>query len=102
MEDFVVKHYSEDEAPMFKGNGFDGIRVGDDREEAQQLADYINALRKDAERLNWLERQHLEEMSMQLVVDAKHDGQYYVCGDSNKPGYGPTLRAAIDAAMLAG
>lgn len=23
----------------------------------------------------------------------------YVCGDSNKPGYGPTLRAAIDAAM---
>jgi len=60
------------------------------------------ALRKDAERLNWLERQHLEELSMHLVVDAEHDGQYYVCGDSNKPGYGPTLRAAIDAAMVAG
>lgn len=56
----------------------------------------------DAKRLNWLERQHLEELSMQLVVDAKHDGHYYVCGDSNKAGYGPTLRAAIDAAMLAG
>jgi proteasome lid subunit RPN8/RPN11 len=59
-------------------------------------------LRKDAERLNWLERQHLEELSMHLVVDAEHDGHYYVCGDSNKPGYGPTLRAAIDAAMVAG
>lgn len=81
------------------------------QDEAQTLADRINGgelvdadhpLRKDAERLNWLERQHLEELSMQLVVDAKHDGQYYVCGDSYKPGYGPTLRAAIDAAMLAG
>lgn len=54
MEDFVVRHYISDEAPMFKGNGFDGIRVGEDREEAQRLADYINALRKDAERYRWL------------------------------------------------
>ena len=59
-------------------------------------------LRKDAERLDWLERQHLEELSMQLVVDTGHDEQYYVCGDSNKPGYGLNLRAAIDAAMVAG
>jgi hypothetical protein len=59
-------------------------------------------LRKDAERLDWLERQHLEELSMHLVVDAAHDGEYYVCGDSNKAGYGKTLRAAIDAAMAAG
>ena len=59
-------------------------------------------LSKDAERLDWLERQYLEDLSMQLVVDAEHDGQYYVCGDSSKPGYGPNLRAAIDAAMLAG
>lgn len=61
--------------------------------------DEIEALRADAERLDWVERQHLEELSMQLVVDAKHDGEYYVCGDGNKPGYGPTLRAAIDSAM---
>lgn len=55
----------------------------------------------DARRLNWLGRQHLEELSMHLVMDAEHDGEYYVCGDSNKPGYGLTLRAAIDAAMVA-
>lgn len=62
----------------------------------------LDALRKDAARLDWLERQHLEELSMQLVIDAGAGAQYYVCGDSNKPGYGPTLRAAIDAAMAAG
>lgn len=69
---------------------------------ANEYRDEADALRKDAERLSWLERQHLEELSMQLVVDAAHDGEYYVCGDSNKPGYGPNLRAAIDAAMAAG
>lgn len=67
-----------------------------------EQASEIEALRVDAERLDWIERQHLEELSMQLVVDAQHDGEYYVCGDSNRPGYGPTLRAAIDAAMQAG
>lgn len=65
----------------------------------REVAKATEALRRDAERLNWIERQHLAELSMHLVVDAEHDGQYYVCGDSNTPGYGPTLRAAIDAAM---
>ena len=64
-----------------------------------ELIELARRLRKDAERLDWIERQYLDELSMRLVVDADHDGQYYVCGDSNKPGYGPTLRAAIDAAM---
>jgi len=70
--------------------------------EAHAARDELAALRKDAERLNWLERQHLEELSMRLVVDAERDGQYCVCGDSNTPGYGPTLRAAIDEAMVVG
>lgn len=41
-EHFIVRHYTEDEAPMFKGNGFDGTRVGDDREDAELLAAWIN------------------------------------------------------------
>src|ERR1700744_2661389 len=41
-EHFIVKHYTEREGPVFKGNGFDGIRVGDDREEAEELAAWIN------------------------------------------------------------
>lgn len=43
MEPFVVKHYSEDERPTIKGNGFDGIEVGEDREEAQGFIDFVNA-----------------------------------------------------------
>ena len=43
MEPFVVKHYSEDERPTIKGNGFDGLEVGEDREEAQRSIDSVNA-----------------------------------------------------------
>ena len=55
-------------------------------------------LRKDAERLDWIGRQYLQDFCMMLVVDADHDGEYYVEGDDNQKGYGLTLRDAIDAA----
>lgn len=42
-EPFVVKHYSEDERPSIKGNGFDGLEIGADRKEAQHFIDWINA-----------------------------------------------------------
>jgi hypothetical protein len=42
-EHFAVKHYTEDEGPILKGNGMDGIRVGEDREEAEDFAKWINA-----------------------------------------------------------
>ena len=63
----------------------------------------LDTLRKDAERLDWIAQQELEDLFLSFLVDhANHDGRYCVCGDSCKPGYGPTLRAAIDAAMNAG
>lgn len=55
-------------------------------------------LRKDAERLDWIGRQYLQDFCMMLVVDEDHDGEYYVEGDDNQKGYGLTLRDAIDAA----
>lgn len=55
-------------------------------------------LRKDAERLDWISRQSLDDLCMMLVMDADHDGDYYVEGDDNQKGYGLTLRDAIDAA----
>ncbi len=58
-------------------------------------------LRKDAERIDWISRQYLDGLCLTLVVDADHDGEYYVAGDDNQTGYGPTLRAAIDAARSA-
>jgi hypothetical protein len=43
LEPFVVKHYAETERPIIKGNGFDGLQVGEDREEVQQFVDWLNA-----------------------------------------------------------
>jgi len=59
------------------------------------------AMAKERERLNWIERQDLEELSMGLVVDADHDGEYFVNGDDCVTYYGPTLREAIDNAIRA-
>ena len=73
----------------------------DTKDELDAVREAYAAAKLDGQRLDWMAHQHLEELSMHLVIDAQHDGQYYVCGDSNKPGYGPTLRAAIDAAMAA-
>lgn len=55
----------------------------------------------DAERLDWLERQDLEETCMGHVVDGRHDGEYYI-NVGLGPFYGKTLREAIDAAIRAG
>lgn len=43
VEPFVVKQYVSEERPCIKGNGFDGLSVGDDREEAQQFVSWVNA-----------------------------------------------------------
>lgn len=41
-EDFVVKHYTTEERPVIKGNGFDGLEVGTDREEAEIFIKWVN------------------------------------------------------------
>lgn len=43
MEPFVVKHYIADERPTIKGNGFDGLEIGEDREEAERFVAFVNA-----------------------------------------------------------
>lgn len=40
---FVVRHYTEDEGPTIKGNGFDGLRIGEDRDEAEEFIHWVNA-----------------------------------------------------------
>ena len=55
----------------------------------------------DGDLLNWIERQDLEELSMGVVIDAPHDGEYYVNGDDCVTYYGKTLRNAIIAALRA-
>jgi len=60
---FIVKHYSADERPIIKGNGFDGLEVGKDRAEAEDFVSWVNAHiaappadAKDAARYRWLRR----------------------------------------------
>lgn len=63
IEQFVVKHYSEDERPTIKGNGFDGLEVGTDRDEAQGFVDFVNSYRPDITRFYdiraWAEARNL-------------------------------------------
>lgn len=46
-EPFVVKRYTGDERPTLKGNGFDGLEIGTDREEAQAFVDWVNILLRE-------------------------------------------------------
>ena len=39
---FVVRHYTDDERPSIKGNGFDGLEIGEDRQEAEEFITWIN------------------------------------------------------------
>ena len=41
-EPFTVKHYSADQRPTLKGNGFDGLELGEGREEAEVFVQWVN------------------------------------------------------------
>lgn len=43
-EPFSIKHYSADERPIIKGNGFDGLEIGRNRDEAMEFVAFVNAL----------------------------------------------------------
>ncbi|MDP2255451.1 MAG: hypothetical protein Q8K05_05225, partial [Polaromonas sp.] len=57
-----------------------------------------DALRKDADRYDWISRQDLGRLDMGHIVDAAHDGEFYVVVRAGEF-YGKTLGEAIDAAM---
>jgi hypothetical protein len=42
-EPFVVRCYSADDRPSVKGNGFDGLEIGEYREEAEEFISWVNA-----------------------------------------------------------
>jgi hypothetical protein len=43
-EHFIVKHYGDDPHPTIKGNGFDGLVIGEYREEAEDFIKFVNSL----------------------------------------------------------
>jgi hypothetical protein len=44
MELLTIKQYAQHERPIVKGCGFDGLEIGDDREEAEEFIGFINKL----------------------------------------------------------
>jgi len=58
----------------------------------------VERLRKDAERLDWMQRQDLDELSFGILQDQPGDGDYVVWAGPNVCA-GKTFRDAIDAAM---
>lgn len=44
VEKFIIKHYIGDKHPTVKGNGFDGLIIGDNRDEAEEFVNFINAI----------------------------------------------------------
>lgn len=46
MEPFIIKQYDASERPIIKGNGFDGLEIGEDRDEAERFVAYINTEHK--------------------------------------------------------
>jgi hypothetical protein len=42
IEEFAVTRHSEEECPIIKGNSFDDLKIGEDREEAEEFIDFVN------------------------------------------------------------
>jgi hypothetical protein len=61
VQQFVVKHYTSEERPTIKGNGFDGLEVGEDREDAEEFVGWLNERFSDIDRLR-------EELDTHLKV----------------------------------
>lgn len=73
VERFVVKSYGE--RPILKGNGFDGIPVGDTREEAQRFVDWLNSILLGASRDSFAEQFAIREGAMVFYEDSYFDAR---------------------------
>lgn len=59
----------------------------------------LRAAQPDVDRVHWLQR--AGAVSLGLVMDAPHDGEFYLISDLVDTQYGKTLRDAIDHAIIA-
>lgn len=50
MEKFVIKHYTDQAHPSLKGFGFDGLVIGEYRDEAEEFAEFLNSILEKCER----------------------------------------------------
>lgn len=100
MEPFAVKQYSENERPVVKGNGFDGLVLGANKDEAQKFIDFINSViaKKQPEVLNTTERRYVGQ------VGAYHVWEQLDTPTGLKKSYGvskdPSIPASCNYTLL--
>jgi len=83
IEHFVVKHYTAEEGPVIKGNGFDGLRIGEDREEAEDFVKWVNARLYRITRLEGALSSELNQRSASdMAEDLAHEGDSGVSGSA--------------------
>jgi len=92
MELLVVKHYAMDERPCIKGNGFDGLEIGETRDEAERFVTWING---QLSRMTYAERE-LGLLSRQSADVLLHNRQLARGNESLKE-ENERLRDAIQA-----
>lgn len=66
---------------------------------ASFIVPLLRAAQPDVDRVNWLQR--AGEVSFGLVMDAPHDGEFYLHSDLADTQYGKTLREVIDRGIVA-
>jgi hypothetical protein len=74
-ERFIVKHYTDDPHPTLKGNGFDGLVIGDYREEAEKFITFVN---HKLDRIEELEAQLADLSKLELKLRLSDRNNYYV------------------------
>lgn len=72
MEKFFVKHYSSDERPIIKGNGFDGLSIGEERGDAEEFVSFIN---------RELEAANQRELELMAVIERMKAASKFVHED---------------------
>lgn len=78
MEKFVVKRYAADERPSIKGNGFDGLEVGEDRQDAEEFVAWINRLIDEVGDLRGFidgMRPHIKEAARMYGYSSPQEGE---------------------------
>ena len=80
MEKLTIKHYSSDERPIVKGHGFDGLEIGEDREEAEKFIDFINKLISQLDRQNITNAMHSDGECRCSLCGGKYKPIKFECG----------------------
>ena len=86
MSEFVIKHYDADQRPILKGHGFDGLEIGNYRDEAEEFIEYVNSRIKHLEQQLEDKNKRIEELEKAICIYFREfilDGSYIIDMDED-------------------